>query len=406
MQPGDALSDRDLARLLGTCRRPGPAYVTLAGALRALVLDGRLSLRARLPSERRLATTLGVSRTTTTAAYDLLRSEGYVESRRGSGSRIALPTGGAIDRELTSGIDPAPGIDLTIAALPAPGATTEAVARATHDLARHLGGSGYDPRGLPSLRHAVAEHYTRRGLATDEEQIVITSGAQHALALLLDVLAAPGDPALVESPSYPNAFEALRRARVRFVPVPMQDDGWDVEMIAAFFRQGVSRLAYMIPDFHNPTGLLMSDPERAAVVAAASRAGAHVLVDETFAQLDLEPWRAVPQPMAAHDRDGRVVTIGSMSKAHWGGLRVGWIRCIAPLARRLVRARFALDLATPCWNNSWRSGYCKRARRCWPSAARCSPRGATRSPGRLRGCKRSSRSRNRSANPLWRLSGS
>ncbi len=347
MQPGDALSDRDLARLLGTCRRPGPAYVTLAGALRALVLDGRLSLRARLPSERRLATTLGVSRTTTTAAYDLLRSEGYVESRRGSGSRIALPTGGAIDRELTSGIDPAPGIDLTIAALPAPGATTEAVARATHDLARHLGGSGYDPRGLPSLRHAVAEHYTRRGLATDEEQIVITSGAQHALALLLDVLAAPGDPALVESPSYPNAFEALRRARVRFVPVPMQDDGWDVEMIAAFFRQGVSRLAYMIPDFHNPTGLLMSDPERAAVVAAASRAGAHVLVDETFAQLDLEPWRAVPQPMAAHDRDGRVVTIGSMSKAHWGGLRVGWIRCIAPLARRLVRARFALDLATP-----------------------------------------------------------
>lgn len=349
MQPGDAVSDRDLARLLGTWQRHGPGYAALAGALRALVLDGRLPLRAWLPSERGLATTLGVSRTTTTAAYDVLRSEGYVQSRRGSGSRITLPTGGAIDRELTSGIDRAPGgegIDLTIAALPAPGATTEAVARATHDLARHLGGSGYDPRGLPSLRRAVAEHYTQRGLPTDEEQIIITSGAQHALALLLDVLAAPGDPALVESPSYPNAFEALRRARVRFVPVPMRDDGWDVEMVAALFRQAVPRLAYMIPDFHNPTGFLMSDAERAAVVAAAGRAGAHLLVDETFALLDLEPWRAVPQPMAAADRDDRVVTIGSMSKAYWGGLRVGWIRCVAPLVRRLVRARFALDLAT------------------------------------------------------------
>lgn len=349
MDTSQAVTSWELARLLGRWRRTGPGYAALAAALRSLVLDGRLPLRARLPSERELAAALGLSRTTTAAAYDLLRDEGYVQSLRGSGSRIALPTGGALERELAGRTPdlPGDGIDLTIAALPAPGAMMEAVARATRDLAGHLGSSGYDPRGVRSLRRTVAEAYTARGLRTDEDQVLITSGAQHALTLALDVLLAPGDPVLVEEPSYPNAFEALRRARARLVPAPMRDDGWDTATLEALFRRAVPRLAYMIWDFQNPTGFLMGDGQRAAILAAAERAGAHLVVDETFAQLDLEPWRATPRPAAAGDRDGRVVTIGSMSKAYWGGLRVGWIRCVAPLARRLAQARAGLDLSTP-----------------------------------------------------------
>jgi DNA-binding transcriptional MocR family regulator len=346
MEPRAVVSGADLAHRLGGWERPGPGYVALAGALRSLVLDGRLPVRARLPSERQLAVTLGVSRTTTAAAYDVLRGEGFVESRRGSGSLVALPTGGAVDRELGGPRSPSPdAIDLTIAALPAPGATMEAVGRATRELAGHLGGTGYEPRGLASLRRAVADHYGERGLPTDPEQIVVTSGAQHALALLLDVLVAPGDPVLVEVPTYPNALEAMRRAGVRMFPAPMGEDGWDVETMAARFREGVPRLAYLIPDFHNPTGFLMTDQQRAAVVAAASRAGAHLVVDETFAELDLSTGQRLPAPMGAHD-DG-VIAVGSMSKAFWGGLRVGWIRCVEPLARRLARARAAIDLASP-----------------------------------------------------------
>src|SRR6266568_2918381 len=109
MEPSVTIPPPELVRSLRSWHRSGSGYADLASALRSLVLDGRLPLRARLPSERALAAALGVSRTTTTAAYDVLRTEGFVESRRGSGSRIALPTGGAIDRELTSGIDPAPG---------------------------------------------------------------------------------------------------------------------------------------------------------------------------------------------------------------------------------------------------------------------------------------------------------
>jgi len=340
----------ELARLLGSWEGSGPGYASLAAALRVLVLDGRLPLRARLPSERELAAVLGVSRTTTSAAYDLLRGEGYLESRRGSGSRIALPTGGVADRELTlqphSG-DAEGAIDMAVAAMPAPGAMVDAVEGASRDLAGHLGGTGYDPFGLPSLRRAVAAQFDERGVPTTEDQVVVTSGAQHGLTLLLDVLLAPGDPALVESPSYPNALAAFRRAGARFVPAPIGPAGWDMEHLAAAFREQVPRVAYVLPDFQNPTGFLMADDDRRSLVDAAGRAGAHLVVDETFALLDLEPWRPRPRPMAAHDRDGRVITVGSMSKSFWGGLRVGWIRCSPPLVRRLARARAAIDLATP-----------------------------------------------------------
>lgn len=348
MEGESTVSNSELVRLLRAWREGGGGYAGLAVALRTLILDGRLPLRSRLPSERDLASTLGVSRTTTSSAYDVLRAEGYLESRRGSGSRIALPTGGTVDRELQSEGDGRPGaIDLTMAAMPAPGALMESVSRASQDLAGHLGGFGYDPMGLPSLRRAVAERFAERGVPTAQDQIVITSGAQQALRLLADVLVAPGDPVMVEVPTYPHALEALRRAGARLVPATVGDAGWDMELIAVRFRDAVPRLAYLIPDFQNPTGFLMSDDDRSAVVAAAGRAGAYVIVDETFAELDLEPWYAGPRPMAAHEAEGRVVTIGSMSKAFWGGLRTGWIRCAPALGRRVARARAAMDLASP-----------------------------------------------------------
>jgi DNA-binding transcriptional MocR family regulator len=350
MEARSIVPSAELARLLGSWEGSGPGYTALAGALRTLVLDGRVPLRARLPSERELAAVLGVSRTTTTAAYDLLRGEGFLESRQGSGSRVALPTGGAADRELRAlspGEHAADSIDLSIAAMPAPGAMMDAVDGAARDLAGHLGGTGYDPLGVPSFRREIAEQFTARGVPTSDDQIVVVAGAQLALALLLDVLLAPGDPALVEVPSYPNAIGALRRAGARFVPAAMTDTGWDLDLVAVTFREQAPRVAYLQPDFHNPTGFLMPDDEREAVVREAVRAGTHLVVDETFARLDLEPWRPRPEPMAAHDREGAVITVGSMSKAFWGGLRLGWIRCASPLARRVAQARAAVDLATP-----------------------------------------------------------
>jgi len=177
-------------------------------------------------------------------------------------------------------------------------------------------------------------------------QIFVTGGAQHALDLLLRCLASPLDPVLVESPTYPNALDALARARARVVAVGLGPEGWDIEEFVTALRQSLPRLAYLMPDFHNPAGHLMSARDRAALATAAAAAGTRLIIDETFAELSLgdEPG---PAPLAAWDPAGQVITIGSMSKAFWAGLRVGWVRAEPGLAARLQAARGPSDLASP-----------------------------------------------------------
>lgn len=183
-------------------------------------------------------------------------------------------------------------------------------------------------------------------MPTRPDQIVITTGAQHAFTLLTQTIVEPGDAVMVERPTYPHALGAVRRRGARLVPVGV-NGGWDVELIAGSLRQAAVRTAYTIPDFHNPTGLLMPGEDRAALVDAARHADAVLVCDETFAELGHDVAAPRVPPLAAYDTGGRVVTIGSASKLLWGGLRIGWIRATAPLAHRLIRAREALDIASP-----------------------------------------------------------
>jgi DNA-binding transcriptional MocR family regulator len=347
-----AIGGPQLARLLGDLPAERPFYAVLARAIRGLILDGGLALRVRLPAERDLAAALGVSRTTVTAAYDALRAESFIQSRQGAGSWTALPRGrGSRLPHATPGTVasfglPEPEIDLGSAAPAAPKIFDETVADAVAELPGHTAGPGYDPPGLGPLREAIAARYAQRGLPTRPEQIIVTAGAQHALNLLIEELMTPGDSVLVESPTYPHALEALRRRGARLIPVGV-NAGWDVELIATSMRQTAVRFAYVNPDFHNPIGRLMDDGRRAALVAAAKRAGAYLIADETFAELSLDDDLVMPRPLAAYDTDGRVISIGSAAKVFWGGLRIGWIRATAPLARRLATLRESLDLASP-----------------------------------------------------------
>ncbi|MFJ3639752.1 PLP-dependent aminotransferase family protein [Streptomyces sp. NPDC090108] len=220
-----------------------------------------------------------------------------------------------------------------------------ALAEAAPALASHAHTPGYHPYGLPGLRAAVAERFTRRGLPTVPEQILITSGAQHALTLVLGLLCGPGERSVVESPSYPNALEALRRARMRTVPVPVTEDGWDIAALVSALGRAAPRLTYLIPDFHNPTGLLMPAPDRARVLHAAAGSGTWLVVDETLAELALDV--PAPTPFAAcgaPGETGQVITVGSMSKSHWGGLRIGWLRAPARLVTELAGQRIVTDV--------------------------------------------------------------
>lgn len=356
-----AVSARALAGLLPRLdeRAPvdaaaaGPRYRALSEAIAALLLDGRLAPGTRLPSERQLAVMLGVSRTTTASAYEDLAAQGLLERRQGAGSFLSLPAasqvsgpGSRMSRDKRS----ADTVDLSIASLPAlPGV----IERATLDAANLVGAfaraDGYHPYGLEPLRELIAQHYSARGAPTDPDQVLITNGAQHGFVLVLRALTQPGDRVLCELPSYPGALEAIKAHSCRPVGVPLDfaEAGWDVAGMASALARSAPRLAYLMPDFHNPTGFLVGTQQRVALGRAARRSSTRVVVDESFVDIDLRPrpHGPMPSPMAALEPSA--ISLGSLSKPVWGGLRVGWVRADADTVRALAIERARSDMAGP-----------------------------------------------------------
>lgn len=343
-----SLNGASLSRLLGRWRVEGardPTYQQLARALRLLILDGRAGLGVRLPGERELADALGVSRTTTTAAYGRLRDEGFVISRRGSGSTTHLPND-RIETESVTDLGGGDGVlDWTATALSAPPGLWQAYQEALRRLPAWLSGFGYDVQGLPCLRAEIARDYERRGCPTQPEQIMVTNGAQHGLAVVLRALSGPGDRIVVDHPTYHNALSAIARSNCQAVPVSLPETGWDLNALTAAFRQTGPRFAYLQPDFHNPTGRLMDVPTRRDLVEAAARTRTPLLIDETMAATGFEPHPIAPVAVhdpAAHD----ILSLGSVSKRFWGGLRIGWIRASEQRIADICRLRTILDMGT------------------------------------------------------------
>jgi len=345
---GPSVSAARTARLVGTLAAGRPAYRALADALRLAVADGRIPAGTRLPSERELTAALDVSRTTVTRAYAVLRDTGYLTSRRGSGSVATLPSG---SRPRSAGslfpADAAEGvIDLTCAATRAPAGVVEAYERAVGQLPRFLAGAGYLTLGVPELREVIAERYTARGLPTDADQVLVTSGAVAGVGIVLRALLGHGDRVVVENPGYPNTVDAARRSGARLVPLAVDPDGWDVEESARTVRSAAATTALLVPDFHNPTGALMGDDARAVLARALRQARTVPIIDETIAEVDLDPGCGpMPLPFAAHDP--RAITVGSSSKSHWGGLRTGWVRAPRTALNGLVESRVTSDLGAP-----------------------------------------------------------
>jgi DNA-binding transcriptional MocR family regulator len=323
-----------------------PRYAALAARIRLLVADGRLAVGIRLPAERELATALQLSRATVTAAYRRLRDDGWASARQGAGTWTSLPTGPAHGAWVPA--SPAAGVlDLAHAAPAASPEIVTAFTAALGDLPRLLPGHGYHPAGLPELRARLAQRYTNRGLPTTPEQILVTVGALHGITVTLEVFVGPGDRVLVEHPSYPNALDAIQAARARTVPVAVDaaDPAAVAVDIARVARQTSPRLAYLMPDFHNPTGLLLDEDQRRRLAAGLQRSGTVALIDETLVDLGLDV--APAPPYAAFARADQSITVGTLSKAFWGGLRVGWLRADAALVQRLTATAARSHMSGP-----------------------------------------------------------
>ena len=345
---------QSLVRLLGNWQESTsrtPIWRQLAEALRLLILDGRLALETRLPGERELAAALNISRTTVASALGQLREEGYLYSRQGSGSRIALP-----ERPVeASAQKPDPlSVNLAVAALSAGPEIHQAYSQALKIMPEHLSNTGYDQQGLALLREAIARRYSERGLPTRSDQVMIVNGALSGFALVLRLFTGPGDRVVVDAPTYPMALSAIQGASCRPVSVALPQQGWDCDGLAATIAQTAPRLAWLMPDFHNPTGRCMDSATRQRVADIAAQTRTTLVVDETMVDLwyDAPP----PPPLAAFNPDAPVITIGSAGKSFWGGLRIGWIRASSRTIASLVQARDSLDLGSPlleqlacCW---------------------------------------------------------
>ncbi|MGW7687031.1 aminotransferase-like domain-containing protein [Kribbella sp. NPDC054772] len=318
----------------------GPLYLLLASRLRQLIDDGELPPGVLLPPDRALAGALAVGRTTVVAAYDLLRAEGRITRRQGSGTRVA---GVPRNVEDPAPVDPifldsleARDDDVLLAICAAPGdpppQLAEAFVRIAPELSRVTDDIGYYPYGHPSLRQALADRYTARGVPTRMEQVLVTNGGQQALSLLAHALVSPGDQVLVEAPTYPGALEVFREEGAVLRGLPVGLEGFE-----AAVQERRPAVAYVVPTYQNPTGSVLSGLARQRFASA----GVPVIEDEVPGDLSF-PGEAVPTPMAAYGES--VISIGSLSKSIWGGLRIGWIRATPPLVNRLARLRAVHDL--------------------------------------------------------------
>lgn len=339
--------------------------------IRRCILEGLIGAEQRLPSTRSLAAFLGVSRTTVLLAVESLYAEGYLVSRRGAGMFVArdlpdsrprpAPPGhlalveghpllSARGRALAAARGPdrrtsgpprpfrlgTPGLDLF------PVQTWSRLARQCVSAAG-VSRLDYSPlAGLAALREAIAEQVRARGTRCDPEQVIVTAGAQRALDLVFHLLLDHGEPVGMEEPGYPGAYSALLAAGARPVPVPVDQDGMQVQALAA--HPGV-RVAYITPSHQFPLGVPMSLERRQRLLDWARSSRAWVVEDDYDCDFR---YRAQPLPcLHALDPDGRVVYVGSFSKTLFPGLRLGFLIVPHDLAEGFVHARLGSDVHPP-----------------------------------------------------------
>ncbi|MBB2930234.1 MocR-like pyridoxine biosynthesis transcription factor PdxR [Paraburkholderia silvatlantica] len=346
--------------------------------LRDSIVDGRLAGGTRLPSTRDLALQLGVSRKTTLDVFERLLAEGYLNSRRGSGTFVAetlerLPArehghpnpqiraataaiaiaraGGApraaratpwwqAQAEVLHGS--LPRLDTRLACDFAGGVTDKSrfpfdIWRRCINDALRVQARGYgmyrDPAGEEKLRLAVSRYLAfNRAVQGNWQDVIVTQGAQQALDLLARVTLTPGDVVVVEDPGYPPARDVFAALGAKVVPVPVDRDGLVVARLPK-----AARLVYVTPSHQFPLGMPLSLERRVALLEWAQASGALVIEDDYDCEYRFEG-RSM-EPLKSLDNAGLVAYVGTFSKTMFPELRVGYMVPPAALAAPLARAR-------------------------------------------------------------------
>ncbi|MET0144380.1 MAG: PLP-dependent aminotransferase family protein [Ilumatobacteraceae bacterium] len=318
----------------------------LARGLRRLIDAGILTAGSPLPPERRLAEELAVSRSTVSAALDVLRADGVVTSRQGRGTFVVGFDSAAgedigTNRMAVHLVEGAGGIDLAVGN-PADVSHLPPVSIDIADLLASGAGPGFQPLGLPLLRVAIAELHTATGLHTDAEEVHVTAGAHQAISLAITALAGRREPVAAQTPGYPGFFDILEGIGHPVAALRADRAGILPESLSKVLGDGTTSLVYIQAGPQNPTGVVTSPARLRALAAVLDEHDATVIEDSTLAELVFAG--RPPTDLARLCRRATVVSVGSFSKVLWGGLRVGWMRGSVPVIDRTLHRRLALDL--------------------------------------------------------------
>jgi DNA-binding transcriptional MocR family regulator len=331
--------------------RTGPRYLRLAEAVQDLLARESTAAGCRLPAERELAQLLGVSRGTVVAAYAALAERQVVLRRQGSGTRVAgdAPAPPRRPRHLYQQLGrflggPTPQIDLAFGAPYVDDLVWPLQAGVADVMRAGAPAHGYAPLGLPALREGIAARLTRHGTPTEPDQLLVTNGAQDALALLTSMLVRPGDRVVVEAPTYPGAVEVFSRAGASIVGLPRDHAGPRPDDLRHALSAMGAAFVFLIPTCHNPTGSVMHEQRRRELLRVCREHDVTVIEDLTPAEILFDG--EAPPTLAVLDGSDRVITVGSFSKVLWGGLRVGWLRAPRSLVLRAGRLKAARDLGS------------------------------------------------------------
>jgi GntR family transcriptional regulator/MocR family aminotransferase len=348
-----------------------PLYRQIQDFLRDQISQGLLEPGAKLPSTRRLAKDLGISRITVKNAYLNLESEGLITSWEGSGTYVMVPihstTVSSSDQipswpawqrafesddhpesqEDNRGPEPVDMISFT-----GVGDSQEypileftralkAVIRRQGEQAFNYG--AFDGGYLP-LRATLAQILASQGVKAPPENVLITSGSQQALSLICQTLLNPGDVVIVEKPTYNLALDLFRALNLKIVGVPLDEEGMQVDRLETILNKYSPRLIYTIPNFQNPSGVCLSGTRRRQLANLADRFNVPIVEDDFVGDLRYDG-RALPA-VKALDPGGRVIYIGTFSKMLMPGLRMGYLVAEGPVYAQLVKAKRVRDLTS------------------------------------------------------------
>jgi len=226
----------------------------------------------------------------------------------------------------------------------------------------------YGPtRGYRPLLESILGIQQRRGIAAPLEELIVTTGSQQGLDLVARVLIDPGDVILVERPSYVGALSAFRNVQAEMVGVAQEEDGIDLAALDDTWTRLHAdgrrvKFVYVVPNFQNPTGLLIGLEKRKRLLDWAERRDVLVVEDDPYRELYFEDsaTEAEVHPIKADDRDGRVVYLSSFSKTLAPGYRVAWISAPPALTSKFEMAKQAEDLLTGSLDQRMIYEACKR----------------------------------------------